>query len=514
MLMQVNEDGRASEALAADAPVSVRTFVNPVITGAPGEDHGDPFVIKYLDDFYLYHSGETAGRRGISVHRSQDLVHWEFAGYALEAAESGWAYSDLWAPEVVYERGTFYMYVSATSRRRNGRGPWDAGDGDDAGRRIGVARATSPLGPFVLDDEPLSETWSIDAHPFRDDDGTFWLFYSVRTDETRRRGADGTGTVVDRLISPDRLEGRPTRVTFPSQRWEGPYGDWYWNEAPYVLKRRGTYFQLYSGGFFNDASYAVGIATAPSPRGPWRKYRRNPILRGRGPIRGPGHNSIVFGPDAATPYAVYHGYLGDEPGRKIHIDRLRWAGDRPAIAGPTAGEQPLPPTAHFDPAVPHWRAEAWARGTWVGVAGSRFELSPDDVWHQVEAIRSGGRVSVRIGGVLRSSRPQSGGAGEPAFTSDGRVGVQTITSFLEDGDVHVLPAGGTYSWEWGASAPIELSLAVKGDGMLEVGDTVHEFESDGYGLVQVGLEPAGEEILVRAGPSGATVTDLFVHAPG
>ena len=510
----MDNDARAPAAVAADSVPRGGAFANPVIKGAPGEDHGDPFIIKYLDDFYLYHSGETAGRRGISVHRSQDLVHWEFQGYALEAAESGWAYSDLWAPEVVYERGTFYMYVSATSRSSGRRGRWDVGGGDDDARRIGVARATSPLGPFVLDEEPLSETWSIDAHPFRDDDGTLWLFYSVRTDETRRRGAEGTGTVVDRLLAPDRLEGRPTRVTFPSQRWEGPYGDWYWNEAPYVLKRRGTYFQLYSGGFFDDASYAVGIATAPSPRGPWRKYRRNPILRGRTPIHGPGHNSIVYGPDAATPYAVYHGYVGDERGRKIHIDRLRWAGDRPLIDGPTAGEQPLPPPAHFDPAVPHWRAEAWARGTWVGVAGTRFELSPHDVWHQVEAVRSDGRIAVRIGGVLRSSRAESTGAREPAFTSDGAVGVQTLTSFLEDGEMHVLPPGGTYSWRWGASAPIELSLAVKGAGVLEVGDRALEFAGERYRLVQLGPEPAAEEILVRAGATGATVTDLFVHARG
>ena len=62
------------------------TFRNPVITGAAGEDHGDPFIIKYLDAFYLYHTGDTAGRRGVSVHRPADLVHWEFAGYALEAA--------------------------------------------------------------------------------------------------------------------------------------------------------------------------------------------------------------------------------------------------------------------------------------------------------------------------------------------------------------------------------------------------------------------------------------------
>ena len=91
-------------------------FQNPVISGRPGDDHADPFVIQHLDSYFLYHTGETSGRRGVSVHRSSDLVHWEFQGYALEAAETGWAWADLWAPEVVNERGTFFMYISGRGR--------------------------------------------------------------------------------------------------------------------------------------------------------------------------------------------------------------------------------------------------------------------------------------------------------------------------------------------------------------------------------------------------------------
>jgi beta-xylosidase len=177
---------RAHRKLVQDYPPRLRsnsrrgqdeTFVNPVIDGAPGEDHGDPFIIKYLDSFYLYHTGDTAGRRGVSVHRSHDLVHWEFQGYALEATDTGWAWPDLWAPEVVYERGRFYVYLSAT-RGLGGEGPDSlrARDGAETGRRLGVARGTDPLGPFVVDDEPLLDQCSIDGHPFRDDDGSMWLF--------------------------------------------------------------------------------------------------------------------------------------------------------------------------------------------------------------------------------------------------------------------------------------------------------------------------------------------------
>ena len=490
------------------------TFRNPVISGAVGDDHGDPFIIRYLDSFYLYHTGETSGRRGVSVHRSQNLVDWEFQGYALEAADSGWAWSDIWAPEVVYERGTFYMYVSATHRRSGGeRGRWDEGEGDDSGRRLGLARARTPLGPFVWDEQPLVESWSIDGHPFRDDDGSMWLFYNVRGDETRFRTARGTGTVCDRLLAPDRLAGTPTPVTRPSQAWEGPYGDWYWNEGPYVLKRRGTYYQLYSGGSYRDSSYGIGVARAPSPRGPWVKDDDNPIFRSGTRILGPGHNSFVYGPDVTTRYAVYHAYVAGEEGRKVHIDRLYWTGERPCIAGPTEDGQPAPPPGAFDPAIPHWRAEAWARGSWVQVGERRFRLDPPDAWHQVEAIQADGRVAVRVGGVLLSSRPGQVSGSDPIITCAGEIAAKTVSSFLEDGEIHELPAGSEHAWRWGGEGRLELSVAVRGTAELDLNGDVHDVGGDGERFRLARVEHRGDvdEIVVRAREEGAAVTDLFVY---
>ncbi|MFL5966070.1 MAG: glycoside hydrolase family 43 protein [Gaiellaceae bacterium] len=494
------------------------TFTNPVISGAPGEDHGDPFIIKYLDAFYLYHTGDTAGRRGVSVHRSTDLVHWEFAGYALEAAESGWAWSDLWAPEVVYERGVFYMYISATRRRAAGESvKWQRGEGAEAGRRVGVARARDPLGPFVWDEHPLLDRWSIDAHPFRDDDGTMWLFYNVRTeDEPAWGGLPGTGTVCERLTGAGRVDGSPSIVTFPSQRWEGnAAGDWFWNEGPYVLKRRGVYFQMYSGGNFEGETYAVGSASAHAVTGAWVKRDDNPIFHGGDGIRSPGHHSFVFGPDVATPYAVYHGYVREAEGRKVLLDRLAWCGDLPRILGPTKDPQPKPPPAVFDEAVPHRRAEAWVRGGWVEYAGARFALGRDDVWHQVEVAEVAGRFSLRIGGVLRASRPVAGDVvRDRRFRSDGDIEHVTVASSLDDGALHELPAASSYVWQWGGYGPLELELAVDGTVDLVVGGelTTHEGARGTYRLVQVTHPRGTDEIAVHAGPDGALVTDLAVRA--
>src|SRR5438270_3477022 len=208
------------------------SFVNPVISDDGGRDHGDPFVLAFLDRYYLYHTTDD-GRRGISVHGSRDLVNWHFGGFALEPAGADhWAQTDLWAPEVMYYEGVFYMYVSAARAGPSGRGIEET-------RRQGLARASSPLGPFVLDPEPLiRDAWSIDGHPFRDEDGSLWLFYNIRSQATRYRGMPGSGTVVDRLLDPAVLEGYPTPVSFPSQAWEGGSSQaGYWNEGSWVLKR-------------------------------------------------------------------------------------------------------------------------------------------------------------------------------------------------------------------------------------------------------------------------------------
>jgi beta-xylosidase len=351
------------------------TFRNPVINENQGEDHGDPFVLCHEGVYYLYHTGRT----GIPLYTSRDLVNWTYEGVVLEAsgAPGHWAQIDLWAPEVLYHGGLFYMYVAGTRRREDGRG-------DDQERRQGIARAESPRGPFRWDPAPLVNTWSIDGHPFRDEDGSLWLFYNIRTEASRYwDGTTGCGNVVDRLPAPDRLEGMPVPVAFPNKRWEGnKEGTWYWNEGPTVLKRRGLYYQMYSGGFYADDTYGVGFATAPAPRGPWTKYPGNPILRtGRG-ILGPGHHCVVKGPDGVTPYVVYHGYVPGEKGRKVHIDRLYWAGDRLVVAGPTAEDQPVPPGPVPHPIawledeaiheLPEGATKAW---DWVGSGSLELSLA-------------------------------------------------------------------------------------------------------------------------------------------
>ena len=277
-------------------------------------------MLRHDGRWYLYHTGGS----GVPVYDSVDLRTWTARGIALDSADAPpWADRDYWAPEVVHHNGTFYMYVAATSRRHDGAA-------DDNARRVGVARAVDPLGPFIWDPDPLVSEWSIDAHPYRDNDGAWWLFYSARNDATRYRdGTVGCGIAVDRLLDPTRVAGDPTVVLAPDHRWEGNRrGSWFWNEAPAVTRQDGRYCMLYSGGFYGDRTYGVGLATADHPAGPWTKHPDNPLLVTGRNVIGPGHVCLTATPDGAQTLLVHHGHLRGRRGRAVFVDVLTWHGGR------------------------------------------------------------------------------------------------------------------------------------------------------------------------------------------
>jgi GH43 family beta-xylosidase len=489
-------------------------FTNPVVADDDGRDHGDPFVLRHLDQYFLYHTTDD-GDRGISVLTSTDLVDWTFRGYALEGGGPGhWAQTDLWAPEVMYWQGMFYMYVSGTALGEDG-------EGVEALRRQGLACATTPLGPFRLEDEPLvSDVWSIDGHPFQDEDGSLWLYYNIRTESTMFGGRPGSGTVADRLLTPGRLAGDPRPVAFPSERWEGSFaGDAYWNEGSWVLKRRGRYYQLYSGGFYRDASYGIGVTAAFSPQGPWQKEPGNPIFSSGERITGPGHHSIVLAPDGVSRYSVYHGYDGDRPGRKVHLDPVRFAGDRPVIgevagAGrPTETPQPRPPGPVHDPGVATWQADFWVCGDELRIDRLGVALAPQAAPWRVRVNQGIGGLRVWVDGRLARQAP---GWHRPQFTAAGEISALALTSHLEDDAIRWLAPGLEHRWRWGGDLPLEVLVAVRGSCRVTAGDVAQDVDvpSDRFGLVRL-VAPAGAlQIVVEGRGLGAYVTDLCATARG
>ncbi len=476
----------------ASPEVSVPTYRNPVVD-MPGKDHGDPFVLETPEGYVLYHTG----RDGIAALVSTDLVSWQPVGQVLGRGGVGhWAQVDFWAPEVVLRDGEYLMYVAATSRQPDGKA-------DDDARKLGLARSHAPLGPFSWDDEPVIQgTWAIDGHPYRDPDGADWLFYNIRDDTTRYvDGSIGCGNAVDRLIRPDRPSGQPNTVLAPDRRWEGNRaGDWYWNEGPWVTRRDDRLVQMYSGGWFADETYGVGVAVAGNPRGPWKKDPRNPLLRTGPSLRGPGHNCLVLGPDGISTYAVYHAHKPAERRRVIAVERLHWletafsVGSHEEVPSlPSEGPHPVPSPAVHDADVPHWRRSVWLSGGRVTLAGTRVDLTGGGP-HHLTLTYASGVLSARLDG----RNLDLTGTSPDVRLPEGGVLRDTLSSALADEQCRDLAGGQHHSWAWGGGGPVEASLSVCGDAVVRLGDSSKRVRSDTIRWVSLTGEGGASDLSIEA----------------
>lgn len=292
----------------------------------------DPFVLKFRGEYWAYCTGFWHDGRALGILHSRDLVHWREQAGALEPLPGG--HPHYWAPEVAYLDGRFHLYFSVGNEER---------------MEIRVAVADHLAGPFVDSGRRLtSEPFAIDAHVFVDQDGSRWLFYAT---DFLDRSHVGTGTVRDRMLDPFTLEGRPLPVALPRHDWhvyhpnrpEKGFVRWHTVEGPFVLYRKGVYYEMFSGGNWQNPTYGVSYATTRSLQDTeeWTQASE-PILRTRGEVVGPGHNSMVRGPDNRQLFCVYHRWSPDLSARILAIDPLDWAGERMLVLGPTTTSQPGP----------------------------------------------------------------------------------------------------------------------------------------------------------------------------
>lgn len=304
------------------AHAAPRGYQNPVVPTS----HPDPAVLRAGDTFYLYSTNGSMGR--MPVLSSPDLVHWTEVGNAMPDLASWCRSGRHWAPEVIQVGDRFLSYYTA----------WRA-DVDQQG--VSVAVADSPTGPFVDDrDSPLigqvEEGGSIDASPFRDQDGSLWLLW--KNDGNH----DGLPSYIYlQRLSDDGLElvGEPQRIIGMDQPYET-----YTIEGASVVVYHGRYYCFYSTGEYWNGSYGVCWAVADSLTGPWTKPGDGPILAGNDVAAGPGHGMpIKVGPHW---WYVYHAWepdhVGEAPGRLGWLSRLKFTGDGPVIDGPSVNN-PFPP---------------------------------------------------------------------------------------------------------------------------------------------------------------------------
>ncbi|MGV3619141.1 MAG: glycoside hydrolase family 43 protein [Fimbriimonas sp.] len=249
-----------------------KTSNNPIFPGW----YADPEVHVYQGRYYVYPTYSDAYEKQtfFEAFSSPDLVHWHREGRILDFKDIPWSTNKAaWAPTVIERGGTYYMYFSA---------------GDGAG--IGVATSKNPAGPFKdalgkpLIKEYINGAQPIDANAFIDDDGQAYLYY----------GGWKHANVVKLSKDMLRTEGEFKEIT-PENYVEGPF----------MLKRKGTYYFMWSEGGWGDSSYGVAYAKAKSPLGPFVRVGK---ILGTDPAiaKGSGHHSVLRIPGTEDYYIAYH----------------------------------------------------------------------------------------------------------------------------------------------------------------------------------------------------------------
>jgi arabinan endo-1,5-alpha-L-arabinosidase len=338
-------DGLGGSATPAGHASEQGCYSNPVLDA----DFPDPAVIAAPDGYYYAYATQTL-RDGhwinIQVARSLDLVHWEHLGDALPE-KPAWARTtqDYWAPSVIYDGSTYFIYYSATPDAHR-EGPDHA---------LAVATSDSPAGPFVDTGRPLllGEGFEyIDPMAYDDPATCKRLLY----------WGSGFQPIKVQELAPDRISfdpcSEPTDLVWPNPV-KGAFPRLV--EASWLLRHDDFYYLFYSGDNCcgPDAEYGVMVARSHSATGPFETLEQakgvphSLMLFKSERWLAPGHNSTVTD-KAGQVWIVYHAIDVNRPRQRqqdeinsrriLLIDRIEWRDGWPRVGTPSDEPQAAPVT--------------------------------------------------------------------------------------------------------------------------------------------------------------------------
>ena len=289
----------------------------------------DPYVYRHTDGWY-YFTASVPAYDGICLRRAKTLADLPEAEEVevWHKHESGIMSEHIWAPELHYLFGKWYLYFAG-------------GEKEDVWK----------IRPYVLecaDEDPLAGTWKELGMMKRADEDEFsFTAFSLDATVFENKGnyyyvwaeKAGTGKQISNLYiaqmeAPDRLKTVQVLLTTPDYDWER-IGFWV-NEGPAVLKRDGKIYLTYSASE-TGICYCVGMLSVDEdadlldPR-QWKK-ERYPVLKTDEAlgIYGPGHNSFTRD-EAGNDVMIYHARTEREivgnplynPNRHAMVMRVRW----------------------------------------------------------------------------------------------------------------------------------------------------------------------------------------------
>ncbi len=274
-----------------------------------------------------------------------DFPSWN--GLQTPPSDNNGANVDVWAPDVMYAKGTYYQYYSIPVEPDPAAG-CTASSCQGGEAIIGLATSPSPSGPWT-DNGWVERSWSnsstpiggfgfvntttynaIDPAPFIDAYGNWWMLFGSWFDGTH-------------IIALDSSTGLPsttdTQIHNAAFRYWGEEGSFIY---PYVVN--GTQYYYYFASInpccSSTSTYRIIVGRSTNPTGPFLDRGGQDLANNGGTILlsthdnivGPGGQSVFTdtGADgtASQPTLVYHYYDRNNNGTPtLGINRLAFTSD-------------------------------------------------------------------------------------------------------------------------------------------------------------------------------------------
>ncbi|HPR33707.1 MAG TPA: arabinan endo-1,5-alpha-L-arabinosidase [Prolixibacteraceae bacterium] len=288
----------------------------------------DPVAIEADGGYYMYSTGV-----GIASWHSDDLENWQFLAQVFNPVPE-WAKKEvplfdrnIWAPDISFHNGRYYLYYSISSFASNRS-------------CIGVATNTAldPADPAyrwedhgkVIESVPGRDNWNaIDPNLVIDTNGTPWLAFGSFWGGLKLVKLDSS---LQHIAVPQEWYTLAARPRNPHLEEKDP-GDGA-IEAPFIIFREGFYYLFASFDLCcrgENSTYNVRVGRSKNITGPYFDQEGVSMLDGGGTLLvGPNENYYGMGHSSVyhfmgNDYFFCHAYDKNDKGRPKLISKiLEW----------------------------------------------------------------------------------------------------------------------------------------------------------------------------------------------
>ncbi len=299
--------------------------VEPCVLKNPVADGQDPWVIK-KEDYYYYIETRNGGlyiskSKNLSEIKTDQKMVWELP-------ENGWNQSNLWAPELHFIQGKWYIYYTAGKS-----GP------PFIHQRSGVleSKTDDPMGGYIDKGQLYTgnniqtkenNIWSIDLTVLEHNEQLYGIWSGW--EENRETDKTPQHLYIAEMDNPWTIGSNRVKISSPVENWEAG-SELAINEGAQVLKNGDNLFVIYSASESWLPAYNLGQLrlVGEDPMNPDNWEKKGPVFEGTEDVHGVGHASFTTSPDGTEHWIAYHTKVSPDPGweRVIHLQPFSWNRD-------------------------------------------------------------------------------------------------------------------------------------------------------------------------------------------